>query len=85
MGTFGVKNVDLGGMFTPAAAISRIWLTGVPRRKNATSKAPESIRASASSSLREYPRPRKCEMSSSVSPSGPVRISASSTAVSRRR
>ena len=37
VGTFGMKNVDFGGMFTPAAAISPICSTGVPRRKNAAS------------------------------------------------
>src|SRR6476620_7827223 len=33
VGTLGKKNVDFGGMFTPAAATSRTWATGVARRK----------------------------------------------------
>ena len=37
VGTFGVKNVDFGGMFTPAAATSPIWPTPAPGRKNAAS------------------------------------------------
>ena len=32
VGTFGKKYVDFGGMLTPAAAMSWICVTGIPRR-----------------------------------------------------
>ncbi len=41
VGTLGKKYVDFGGMFTPAAAISRTCSTGVARRKNAASYSPD--------------------------------------------
>ncbi len=53
MGTFGTKNVDFGGMFTPAAAISPICSTLAPGRKKAASKAPDRTCSTASASLRE--------------------------------
>src|SRR6266536_4389230 len=48
VGTLGKKYVDLGGMFTPAAAMSRTCWTGVARMKKAASYSPESTSASAS-------------------------------------
>ncbi len=53
VGTFGVKNVDFGGMFTPAVAISRMCSTGIGERKNPASYVPPVTSAIASSSLRE--------------------------------
>ena len=53
MGTFGKKYVLLGGMLTPAAAISCTWLTGVPRRRKAASYGPSRTRSTASWSVRE--------------------------------
>lgn len=35
--SLGKKNVDFGGMFSPAAATSLTWATGVGRMKNAAS------------------------------------------------
>src|ERR1700689_1098016 len=43
VGTLGKKYVDFGGMFTPAAAISRTCSTGVGRNRKAASKSPPSI------------------------------------------
>ena len=54
VGTFGVKKVDLGGMFTPAAAISRIWLDRrAAQEEGGVVGARASTSSSASSSLRE--------------------------------
>src|SRR5262245_32009952 len=52
VGTLGKKYVDFGGMFTPAAAMSRTCCTGVDLRKNAASYSPLRTSCSASSSVR---------------------------------
>src|SRR4051794_29215981 len=83
--SLGKKNVDLGGMLSPAAATSRTCSTGVARMKNAQSDSPRSTMSSASAVSRAYPRPCRWEMSSSLIFSAPLRTRASRTAVSRRR
>ena len=52
VGTFGKKYVDFGGMLTPAAAMSWIWATGMPRRKKPASNVPDSTSSRASSKER---------------------------------
>ena len=86
VGTLGKKYVDLGGMFTPAAAICSHLLDGGRAQEEggvvlagehelAAPRRPCGV-AQAAQVARCRPR---------VRPSGPLRTSASSTAVSSRR
>ena len=59
----GKKKVDLGGMFSPAAATFLTCATGVGLIRKAASQGPDRTSLSASSVSRAYQRPLKGEMS----------------------